>query len=353
MPNRRHLLALAGAALATPALGQDAYPSRPIRMIIPVGVGGVTDIVGRIMCEALTPILGQPVVPENVLGAGSTIGATAFQRLPADGYSIFIGTNNHPIMKALRPEFAFDPVTDFVPFALVGRQPFVLAVHPSVPASDVAALLAWLRQQRDDANFGSTNPGATNHMAGELLKQIAGLRQQRDDANFGSTNPGATNHMAGELLKQIAGLTYTIVPYRTAALAVQDLVAGRVQLTIDSPTMLNPLMQAGQVRGLAVSSRDRSVLVPGLPSLAESGVTDYDLTAWQVLFVKPGTPAPVVAKLEAAARQALADDAVKERLRRAGVDTWPDSSAAAAAAHVRAEVARWAPIAERIRTAGG
>jgi len=322
MPNRRHLLALAGAALATPALGQDAYPSRPIRMIIPVGVGGVTDIVGRIMCEALTPILGQPVVPENVLGAGSTIGATAFQRLPADGYSIFIGTNNHPIMKALRPEFAFDPVTDFVPFALVGRQPFVLAVHPSVPASDVAALLAWLRQQRDDANFGSTNPGATNHMAGELLKQIAGL-------------------------------TYTIVPYRTAALAVQDLVAGRVQLTIDSPTMLNPLMQAGQVRGLAVSSRDRSVLVPGLPSLAESGVTDYDLTAWQVLFVKPGTPAPVVAKLEAAARQALADDAVKERLRRAGVDTWPDSSAAAAAAHVRAEVARWAPIAERIRTAGG
>jgi tripartite-type tricarboxylate transporter receptor subunit TctC len=191
-----------------------------------------------------------------------------------------------------------------------------------VPANDVAQLLAWLRQQRDAANFGSTNPGATNHLAGELLKQIAGL-------------------------------DYTIVPYRTAALAVQDLVAGRMQLTIDSPTMLNPLMQAGQVRGLAVSSRDRSVLVPGLPSLAESGVTNYDLTAWQVLFAKPGTPAAVVATLEAAARRALADEAVKERLRRAGVDTWPDTSAAAAARHVQEEVARWAPIAARIRASGG
>ena len=319
---RRSLLALTGAAIAAPSLAQDRYPSRPVRMIIPVGVGGVTDIVGRIMCEAMTPILGQPVVPENVVGAGSTIGAAAFHRAPADGYTIFIGTNNHPLMKALRPEFPHDPVTDFVPVALVGRQPFVLAVNPSVPATDVAQLLAWLRQQRDAANFGSTNPGATNHLAGELLKQLAGL-------------------------------DYTIVPYRTAALAVQDLVAGRMQFTIDSPTMLNPLIQAGQVRGLAVSSRDRSVLVPGLPSLAEAGVSGYDLTAWQVLFAKPGTPAPIVAALEAAAVRALADEAVKERLRRAGVDTWPDTSAAAAARHVREEVARWAPIAERIRQAGG
>ena len=322
MQLRRSLLALTGAVIAAPLLAQERYPSRPVRMIIPVGVGGVTDIVGRIMCEAMTPILGQPVVPENVVGAGSTIGAAAFHRAPADGYTIFIGTNNHPLMKALRPEFPHDPVTDFVPFALVGRQPFVLAVNPSVPANDVAQLLAWLRQQRDAANFGSTNPGATNHLAGELLKQLAGL----DD---------------------------TIVPYRTAALAVQDLVAGRMQFTIDSPTMLNPLIQAGQVRGLAVSSRDRSVLVPGLPSLAEAGVTGYDLTAWQVLFAKPGTPAPIVAALEAAAVRALADEAVKDRLRRAGVDTWPDTSAAAAARHVREEVARWAPIAARIRQAGG
>lgn len=318
---RRSLLAAGSALLAAPALAQDRYPGRPIRLVIPVGVGGVTDVAGRIIGEALSAQLGQPVVPENVPGAGSTIGAAAFHRAPADGYTIFIGTNNHPVMKALRPDFPHDPVTDFVPFALVGRQPFVLAVHPSVPARDVAQLMAWLRGQGDAANFGSTNPGATNHMAGELLKQMTGV-------------------------------AYTIVPYRTAALAVQDLVAGRMQLTIDSPTMLAPLMRDGQVRGLAVSSREPSPLVPGLPSLSQSGIEGYELTAWQVLFAKPGTPQPIVAALEAAAGRALADPAVRARLRTANVDVWPDPSAAAAAAHVRAEVARWAPIAERVRQAG-
>jgi tripartite-type tricarboxylate transporter receptor subunit TctC len=318
---RRSLIAAAPALLALPALAQDRFPGRPIRLVIPVGVGGVTDVTGRIIGEALGAQLGQPVVPENVPGAGSTIGAAAFHRAAADGYTLFIGTNNHPVMKALRPDFPHDPITDFVPVALVGRQPFVLAVHPSVPARDVAQLMAWLRQRGDAANFGSTNPGATNHMAGELLKQMTGV-------------------------------AYTIVPYRTAALAVQDLVAGRMQLTIDSPTMIAPLMQGGQVRGLAVTSREPSPLVPGLPSMAASGIAGYELTAWQVLFAKPGTPPAIVAALEAAATRALADPAVRARLRAANVDTWPDTSAAAAAAHVRAEVERWAPIADRVRQAG-
>jgi tripartite-type tricarboxylate transporter receptor subunit TctC len=317
---RRALLAAPALALAAPARAQDRFPNRPIRLVIPVGVGGVTDIVGRIMAEALSPILGQPVVPENVVGAGSAIGAAAFTRLPADGYAIMIGTINHALMRAMNPDFPHDPVADFRPLALVSRQPFLLAVNPSVPARDVPELIAWLRAQGDAANFGSTNPGAANHLAGELLNQIAGLN-------------------------------FTIVPYRTAALAVQDLVAGRVQLTIDSPSMLAPLAQDGRVRPLAVSSRDVSALLPGVPSLGQS-VPGYDLTVWQVLFARPGTPAPVLATLEAAAARALADPAVQERLRRAGVDTWPDSSAAAAQALVRAEVERWAPVGTRIRTAG-
>lgn len=320
MLHRRALIAVPLATLAAPALAQDRYPNRPIRLVIPVGVGGVTDIVGRIMAEALSPILGQPVVPENVVGAGSAIGAAAFQRLPADGYAIMIGTINHALMRAMNPDFAHDPVADFRPFALVSRQPFLLAVHPSVPARDVPELMTWLRAQGDAVNFGSTNPGAANHLAGELLKQIADVR-------------------------------YTIVPYRTAALAVQDLVAGRVQLTIDSPSMLAPLMQAGQVRGLAVSSRETSPLLPGVPSMAQT-VQGYDLSVWQMLFVRPGTPAPVVATLEAAAARVLADPAVQERLRRSGVDTWADSSPAAAQALLRAEVERWAPVGARIRTGG-
>ena len=322
MIGRRTLLAGA-TLLPLPALAQaPRYPDRPVRLIIPVGVAGVTDLVGRILAEAMSASLGRPVVPENIVGAGSTVGAQAFQRTPADGYTLFIGTNNHPVMKAIYPNFPYDPVADFVPLSLVGRQPFILAVNPdAVPARDVAGLLAWLKQEGAAANYGSANPGATNHMAGELLKQL--------------THTG-----------------FTIVPYRTAANAVQDLVAGRMQLSIDSPSMMAPLMQDGRLRALAVSSAARSVQFPDLPSLAEAGVAGYELTAWQVLFARPGTPPEILAILERAARQAVADPAVREKLLAVKVETWPDSSLAAAAAHVRAEVARWSPIAAAIPPGG-
>jgi tripartite-type tricarboxylate transporter receptor subunit TctC len=314
---RRFLLTAAALGLAAPAFAQ----ARPLRMIIPVGVGGVTDVVGRILADALQTQLGRPVVPENIAGAGSTVGAAAFHRLPADGNTIFIGTNNHPVMRAVYPNFPHDPVADFIPLALVGRQPFVLAVHPDVPARDVASLLAWLSQKKEEANYGATNPGATNHLAGELFRQLSG-----------------TN--------------FTIVPYRTAANAVQDLLAGRMNLTIDSPTLLTPLMRDGRVRGLAVSSATPSDLVPGLPALAQVGVPGYEVTAWQVLFAKPGTPEEALVPIREAALRAVADTAVKQRLAAAGVETWPDPSPAAAAAHVQAEVTRWAPIVARMNLGG-
>lgn len=312
MPSRRVLLAAPWVS-ALPVAAQEAFPNRPVRLIIPVGVAGVTDIVGRIVAEHMATTLGRPVVPENVVGAGSTVGAAAFHRSAADGHTIFIGTNNHPVMKAIYPNFPFDLIADFTPFCLVGRQPFVLAVNPEVPAHDMPTLLAWLRERKEAANYGSANPGATNHLAGELLRQLAGV-------------------------------SFTIVPYRTAANAVQDLVAGRVQLSIDSPSMMAPLIRDGRLRGLAISGSARSEQMPDLPTLREAGVPGYDLTAWQVLFARPGTPPEVLAALADASRRAVADPAVQARLRQANVETWPDPSAAAAAAHVRAEVARWAPI---------
>jgi tripartite-type tricarboxylate transporter receptor subunit TctC len=310
MATRRSLLA---AALATPALAQSGFPNRPLRMIIPVGVAGATDIVGRIVAEHMAQLLGRPVVCENIAGAGSTIAAAAFQRTAPDGYTIFIGTNNHPVMQAIRRDFPFNPVTDFVPFSLVARQPSVLAVSPDVPARDVAELMAWLRARGDAVNYGSTFPGATNHLAGELMKHLARVN-------------------------------FTIVPYRTAALAVQDLVAGRVDLTIDSPMMLAPLIREGRLRGLAVSGAERTDLLPGLPTLMESGVPGYELTAWQALFVRPGTPPEALAVLTDVAKRTLEDPGVRERLRQNSAEVWPDSSPAAAAAHVRAEVERWGPL---------
>jgi tripartite-type tricarboxylate transporter receptor subunit TctC len=310
---RRLLPFLATTAIAQPALAQER---RPIRLIIPVGVAGVTDVVGRILAEALQAQLGRPVVPENVPGAGSTVGAQAFHRAPNDGTAYFIGTNNHPVMQAIYPNFPLNPLRDFTPLALVGNQPFALAVSPQVPVQDVAGLLAWLAQQGDAANYGSTNPGATNHMAGELLKQL------------------------------IRG-NFTIVQYRTAANAVQDLVAGRVHFTIDSPTLLAPLARDGRVKLLASSGPSPSALLPGLPSLASS-VPGYALTAWQVLFSRPGAPAEADALVRDATLAALAQEPVRQRLLNASVEVWPDPSPAAAARHVEAEVARWAPIAARI-----
>jgi tripartite-type tricarboxylate transporter receptor subunit TctC len=317
MLSRRHLAALLPPLLAAPAWAQDPYPNRPIKLIIPVGVAGATDIVGRLLAEAMTPLLGRPVVSENIAGAGSTIGAAAFLRQPADGYTLFIGTNNHPVMQAVRPDFPHDPARDFQAICLIARQPNVLTVHPSVPARDVAALLAWLRTEKDAVNYGSTFPGATNHLAGELLKSLAGL-------------------------------DFTLVPYRTAALSVQDLVAGRVQFTIDSPMMLAPLIQEGRLRGLAVTGAERTDLLPGLPTLAEAGVPGYELTAWQVLFVKPGTPPEIAQKLTAAAEQAVADPAFRAKLRQNSAEPFPATSPALATAFVKDQTERWSAIVKRI-----
>ncbi|GGC58501.1 hypothetical protein GCM10011504_40870 [Siccirubricoccus deserti] len=309
---RRSLLATpflaAGAAMA-----QERFPNRPVRLIIPVGVAGVTDIVGRLLAEGMSPILGRPVVAENIAGAGSTVGAAAFQRAPADGHTLFIGTNNHSVMKAIYPQFPHDPLTDFIPLALVARQPFVLAVHPDLPVHDVPQLLAWLRTRGEAANYGAANPGGSNHMAGEQLKQRAGVN-------------------------------FTVVPYRAAAASVQDLVAGRLQLTIDSPTMLLPLMRDGKVRGLAVSTATASALVPGLPSLAEAGVAGYEMAIFQVLFARPGTPPEALAVLRDAAQRAIAEPGFAQRLANVGCEPWPDSSPAAAMAVLEADIAGMAPV---------
>lgn len=314
----RRMLLGASAALALPSLAraQAAYPNRPVRMLIPVGVGGVTDVVGRIMAEAMQAALGQPVVPENLVGAGSRVGAAGFHRLPNDGYTVFIGTNNHPVMQAIDPNFAHHPVTDFEPISLVAQQPFVLAVHPDVPANDLPSLLTWLRAQGERANFGTAAPGATNYMAGALFQQLS-------ETNF------------------------TLVPYRTAAQAVADLLAGRMQLSIDSPTLMMPLIRDGRLRAIAVTSEGPSALVPNLPPIA-TALPGYALVAWQVLFLRPGAPEDAKRILTETAARVLRDPAVLEKLRGANVEPWPDATPAAAARHVAREVEVWAPIAARI-----
>src|SRR3979409_853157 len=262
--HRRSLLAAPLLAAPVAVRAQSLFGDRPLRMIVTVAAAGASDIVARIMADAMTPLLGRPIVVENIAGAGSTLGANAFQQAPADGQTIYVPTNNHALMKLIYPQFAYDPAADFVPVALVTRQPFVLAVHPSVSAHSVPELIAWLRERGTAANLGAAAPGEGHYMAGELFR----LR---------------------------AGVDFTIVSYRAAAASAQDLAAGRLDFTIDSPTLLMPLVRQGKLRRLAVTMAGGATLLPSLPGLQEAGVPDYDNAAWTMIFVRPGTPPPALA----------------------------------------------------------
>lgn len=307
--SRRTLLAATALPLSAPALAQ----ARPLRVIVPFGVGGLTDVVARILAEFMSPALGRPLVIENQGGAGSTIGAATAARAAPDGNTIMVGSVGHAAMRALYATFPFDPIESFAPVALPTRQPFVVVVHPSVPATDVPSFLAWLRARNGEANFGT-----------------AGI--------------GATSHLSAELLRKMTGAGFTVVPYRTTPQGVADLTAGRIEFMIDSQTLLGPLMADNRVRGLAVTTRQRSSMLPQLPTLDEAGVRGYDSSAWHGIYAPANTPEAALRPISAAAAAAVQDPATRARLQAAGVDVFEDTSPAALAAHLRVEVAKWSEL---------
>ncbi|GGG33196.1 MFS transporter [Caldovatus sediminis] len=316
MKRRPLLLLAASAAAATPvaARAQQAarYPSRPVRIVVPFAAGGVIDVVARILGDPLSALLGQPVVVENLPGAGSTIGARAVARAAPDGHTLLLNGAAQSVIPVLYPEAGFDALADFTPIALVGDQSFLVCVHPSVPANDVASLLAWLRERRDEATFATTGVGAASHLAGELLKRLAGVE-------------------------------FTVVTYRGTPAAVSDLLAGRVNFMIDSQTLLAPLVRDGRLRALAVTTMRRSRLLADLPTLHEAGVAGYSASSWQALYGPAGLPAEVVETVSRAVLRALEDPEVQRRLAEVGVDPMPGDPATAAR-HLRAETEKWTPI---------
>jgi tripartite-type tricarboxylate transporter receptor subunit TctC len=300
--------------LAAPALAraQAPYPSRPVRVVVPFAAGGVIDVVARILSEPLSRRLGQPVVIENTPGAGSTIGARNVMRAPADGYTLLLNGAAQSVIPALFPDAGIDPIADFAPVALLGEQPFILAVNPAVPATDVPSLLAWLRSRRGEATFATTGIGAASHLAGELLKKLANV-------------------------------DFTIVQYRGTPAAVTDFVAGRVEFMIDSQTLIAPLMQDNRVRGLAVTTARRSSLVPALPTLQEAGVAGYETSSWQALYAPASTPPDIVRMLSEATLAVLAEPDVQQRFAARGVEPRP-GDAAALRGFLKSEIDRWLPI---------
>jgi tripartite-type tricarboxylate transporter receptor subunit TctC len=313
---RATMLAGIVAALAVAhAQAEDAYPTRPVRMIIPFAAGGPTDIVGRIMAARMGELLGQQVVVENRTGAGGNIGADAVSKASADGYTLLMATvSTHAINPGLYKKMPYDPIRDFTPVGRVGVTPTLLGVTNSLPATDFKSLVALIKGNPGKYTFGSSGVGSILHLCGEEFRSMAG------------------------------DLQMTHVPYRGSAPMDVDWVAGQIAMAFDATPTAMPLAKAGQIRAIGAGMKTRIKALPDLPTLDELGLKGFECYTWNVIFAPAGTPKPIVAKLNKAINDALADPKVTNALQVAGIDPTPGSTPEQAAEFAKTELAKWKPI---------
>jgi tripartite-type tricarboxylate transporter receptor subunit TctC len=312
--HRRHLLAGAGAALLAPSLvrAQGAYPDKPIKFIVPYTPAGATDNISRIVMAKMSELLGQQVLIDNKAGGGGTIGTDAIAKAAPDGYTIGLVTiSMFTMAPALYSKLPYDPVKDFSPMAGMAMWPNMLVVHPSLPVKTVPELIAFLK----------ANPGKYN---------------------MASSGSGTTIHLAGEMFKQMTGTDMVHVPYKGSAGALQDLLGGQTHIMFDNMPSCWPHVQAGKLRALGVTSRERNKAAPDVPAIVEF-VPGYVVEVWMGFGGPAGIPQPIVDKLAAAGIKALEDSEVKTRLAALGSEPWPMPPKAL---HDRivSEIAVWAPI---------
>lgn len=309
----RRLALAATALLPAAAHAQSWAPSRPVRLVVPFPAGGATDVVARVLGEHMSGTLGQPVVVENRTGAGGNVGAENVVRSPADGHSLLMGTMGVlTINPHLYRGMGFDPARDLVGVGMAFETVHVLIVHPAVRAATIAELITLAKAQ----------PG-----------RLA----------FGSAGAGSSTHMVAELFRLTAGIELTHVPYRGSAPALNDTVAGTVQVMLDQLPSCIGQIQANRVRALAVTGAARHPLLPEVPSMAEAGLAGASATSWGAIMAPAGTPAPAIARLNAALNAALADGSVRARLVQAGADP-VSSTPEAVAERMRAETAMWGRV---------
>jgi len=316
--NRRTLLAATAAAFAAPALAQAPWPSRPIRLIVPFPPGAANDTLGRAMADQLAPRLGQPVVVENRAGAGGTIGSEAVTRSAPDGHTLLLGhIGTMAVNVAMYPRLTYNPVTDFAPVAMIATTPNVLVVNPRQPYQDISGFF----------EFAKANPGR--------------LR-------YGTAGNGSAGHTVMLAFLHATKLELEHVPYRGLGPALNDLVAGHVDVTWGGAPTVMPLARQGLLRALAVSSPRRVPSLPDLPTASETVAPGFDAVPWYGIAAPAGTPSAIIARLNAEINASLATPAVADRLRQDGAEPSPTTPEAFGQL-VRAEVARWS---ELIRAAG-
>jgi tripartite-type tricarboxylate transporter receptor subunit TctC len=306
------ICAAALAALSAGVCAAEAYPTKPVRMIVPFPAGGGVDIVARSLAPHLTERWKQQVVVDNRPGAGAIIGADVAAKSPADGYTLLLANTAHAINATLHRKLPFDPVRDFAPITLIATQPSVLVVHPSVPAKSVKDLLALARAK----------PGSLN---------------------FASSGSGTPPHLSGAMFSDMTGIDMTHVPYKGAAPALTDLLGGQVQLMFATIISVGPHLQAGRLRPLAVTSAKRSSALPEVPTVAEAGVPGFEATAWFMLMAPAKTPAAITGQLHRDVAQVVKAGELRERFTREGaepVGSTPDE----AARFLKNEIARWGKV---------
>jgi tripartite-type tricarboxylate transporter receptor subunit TctC len=308
-----------GALASWQALAQvpDAWPSKPIRLILPFPPGGPTDIIGRIVSERLSAVVGQPVVIENRGGAGGNVGAEAAARSAPDGYTFLLVSNPIAISPSLYSKLNYDPQKDFVPVSLLATVPNMMVTHPSVPAKTLQEFIA----------LAKSKPGGMN---------------------FGSGGAGTSNHAAGELFNIVAGVKLVHVPYKGVNLAMNDVLAGQIQLVIIGVPAAGPHVKAGRLRALAVIAPKRLPGFPEVPTVAEAGLSNFEVTTWYGILAPAGTPKAIVARVNTDLVGIMHSPELKDRL--AAMATEPATGTPEEFGDfIKRETAKWGEV---VRVAG-
>ena len=299
------------------ANADQSYPNRPVRFIVPFGTGGSADLTARLIAQKLSESLKQTVVVDNRAGAGGIIGTETAAKAAADGYTLVMGSfGTHTANPSLHSKLGYDPVRDFTPISLVAIVPTILVVHPSVTAASVSDLIALAKSKPDALNYASSGTGTGTHLAGELFNNLAQVR-------------------------------IVHVPYKSAGTAIADLVAGQVQLMYSTLPSVLPLIKAGKLRALGVTTAKRSEAVPDVPAIGES-LKGYDVATWFGVLVPAATPPVIVERLSREIMKVSAMPDVRERLAALGAEP-VGNTPAEFARYIRSEIAKWAKV---IKAAG-
>ncbi len=305
--------AAAGSLVALPAAAQGSFPSKPITIVVPFSARGTTDILARVVGDALKDELGQPVVIDNRAGAGGNIGGALAAKAPADGYTLFMGTvGTHAINAALYKKMPFDHLADFAPLTRVAMVPNLLVAHPSRPYKNVKELIAYAK----------SNPGKVT---------------------FGSSGNGSSIHLSGELFKTMTKVDMIHVPYKGSAPAVTDLIGGQIDIMFDNMPSAIQHVRSGRLKPIAVTTAKRSPELPDVPTIAEAGVPGYEATSWFGMFAPAKTPAPIVAQLNAALVKVLGNPDVKKKLAEQGAEPYAEKPEQFAE-FIKQETAKWGRV---------